>query len=304
MKLSNKIQKIPGGTMLVPMAIGALVNTFIPSIYEIGNPLSAVLSSNGTMCIVGLMLVFSGIQTKPKQLLMSFKRCGLLIIIKLILNIIIGISFVNVFGLSGIYGISALSFVAALTSCNPGVYMALMENLGDEIDKAGFAFLNLVGLPFVPICILGFAGNNGIDYMSIIATLIPFILGMVLALVDTDIRSFTKSGSTLLLPFLGFCLGSSIDLNMTLSKWSQGLILFVVVLLINIVPLLIVDKKILHQKGYCAAAICCVAGLAITVPGLMAEADASYLPYVETAQAQIAFAVIVSAIVTPILTKN
>lgn len=303
MKILKPIQKIPGGLMLLPMAAAAVINTFCPQLMQIGNPFSAVFSNKGTMCVVGILLVFAGIQTHPEQLLQSLRRSGILVGLKLILNILLCTAALSLFGQEGFGGVSLLAFAAAITSCNPGVYIALMESLGDDIDKAGFALLNLVGLPFVPICILGFASGSGIDVMSIVATLLPFGLGMLLGVLDPEIRNFTKSGTPVLLPFLGFCLGSSIDLRLAFTACGSGLALFVLVSILNTVPLLAVDKLVLHQRGHCAAAICCVAGLSITVPSLMAQADASYLPYVESATAQIAFTVILSAVVTPVLVR-
>lgn len=304
MNLLESIQKIPGGLMLIPMAIAAGINTFCPQIMQIGDPFSAVFSSKGTMCVVGILLVFAGVQTRPAQLVQSLRRSGILVGLKLILNSLLCMAVLALFGQEGLGGISLLAFAAALTSCNPGVYIALMESLGDEIDKAGFAMLNLVGLPFVPICILGFAGGRGVDVMSIVATLLPFGFGMLLGTLDPDIRDFTKNGTAVLLPFLGVCLGSSIDLRLAFSACGSGLALFVLVSLLNTVPLLAVDKLVLHQRGHCAAAICCVAGLSITVPSLMAQTDASYLPYVKSAAAQVAFVVILSAVVTPVLVRT
>lgn len=304
MKILKPIQKIPGGLMLIPMSVAAVVNTFFPQVMQIGNPFSAVFSNKGTMCVVGILLVFAGIQTRPVQLVQSLRRSGILVGLKLILNILLCTAALAMFGQEGLAGISILAFAAALTSCNPGVYIALMESLGDDIDKAGFALLNLVGLPFVPICILGFASGSGVDVMSIVATLLPFGIGMLLGTLDEEIRNFTESGTPVMLPFLGFCLGSSIDLRLAFTACGSGLILFVIVSALNTIPLLAVDKLVLHQRGHCAAAICCVAGLSITVPSLMAQADASYLPYVESATAQVAFAVILSAVVTPVLVRT
>ena len=303
MKILKPIQKIPGGLMLLPMAVAAVINTFCPQLMQIGNPFSAVFSNKGTMCVVGILLVFAGIQTHPEQLMQSLRRSGILVGLKLLLNILLCTAALSLFGQEGFGGVSLLAFAAAITSCNPGVYIALMESLGDDIDKAGFALLNLVGLPFVPICILGFASGSSVDVMSIVATLLPFGLGMLLGVLDSDIRNFTKSGTPVLLPFLGFCLGSSIDLRLAFTACGSGLVLFVLVSVLNTVPLLAVDKLALHQRGHCAAAICCIAGLSITVPSLMAQADISYLPYVESATAQIAFTVILSAVVTPVFVR-
>lgn len=304
MQILNRVQKIPGGLMLVPMLIGAVVHTFFPAVTEIGKPTSAIFTNYGTMCVVGIMLVFAGIQVKPQDLLLSLKRSGVLVLIKLILNILLGSLALKLFGQDGAMGISTLAFVAVLTSCNPGVYIALMNCFGDEIDLAGYALVNLVGLPFVPICILGYAGGNGLDYMSILATCVPFIVGMLLGCLDSDIREFTKSGTPVMLPFMGFCLGSSIDLKLAFTACLSGGLLYLIITVLNDIPLILADRIVLKQKGYCSAAICCVAGLAISVPALMAETDASFAPYVEEATAQAAFAVILSAIVTPVLVKK
>lgn len=304
MKLLKSIQKIPGGLMLVPMLAGALIHTFCPKLLELGKPASAIFSSSGTMCVVGIMLVFAGIQIRPGELLLSLQRSGILIIVKLVLNILTGLFAMKYIGPDGIGGISLVAFIAALTSCNPGVYMALMDQLGDEIDVAGYALLNLAGLPFVPVCILGYAGGNGIDYLAILSTCLPFALGMVLGCTDSSIREFTKSGTAVMLPFMGFCLGSSIDLRMAFLASGPGFLLYLVIMAWNLIPLFLIDRLILRQKGYCAAAICCVAGLAITVPGLMAETDGTFVPYEAQAAPQVAFAVILSTIVTPILVKK
>ena len=62
LNILDGIRNIPGGLMLIPMAIAAVINTFIPNVMRIGNPTTAIFSNNGTMSIVGMMLVFIGIQ--------------------------------------------------------------------------------------------------------------------------------------------------------------------------------------------------------------------------------------------------
>ncbi|OOM75703.1 2-keto-3-deoxygluconate permease [Clostridium sp. BL-8] len=304
LRILDRVKNIPGGLMLIPMAIGAIINTFSPKVVQIGNPTSAIFSSNGTMCIVGIMIVFIGIQIRPNQLLLAIKRGGVLILTKLIIGIIAGLVIMKLFGLDGFLGISTLALVSCITSCNPGMYIALMDQYGDEIDIANYAFLNLIGLPFIPICILGFAGGYGIDYKSIAATCIPFFVGMFLGGIDDNIREFTKSGSSIMTPFLGFCLGSNINILTALSSYTLGFILLIIFSIVNNIPMLFVDKIFLKQKGYASTAICCVAGLSIAVPKLMGEIDALYLPYVETAASQIAFVVVISTIITPILVKK
>lgn len=304
MDILERVQKIPGGMMVVPMEIAAIINTFIPSILQIGNPLTATFTSKGTMCVVGMMLVFTGIQIKPKQILLCLKRGGILSGIKIIIGIIMGILIMKLFGIDGVAGISTLAWVACLTSCNPGLYIALMNDYGDEIDQVNYVLLNVIGLPFIPVCILGFANGNGLDYKSIIATIVPLLVGMFLGCVDPKIREFSKDGVNVLIPFMGFCLGANINLELAVYSIGKGMLLFVVYMLFNFIPLYLIDTKVLKQKGHSSAAISCVAGLAMTVPSLMAESDKSYLQYVNEATAQLDFVVVISAIVTPWLVRK
>lgn len=304
MNILERVQKIPGGMMVVPMAIAAIINTFIPSVLQIGNPLTATFTSKGTMCVVGMMLVFTGIQIKPKQIILCLRRGGILSGIKIVIGIVIGILIMRLFGMNGVFGISTLAWVACLTSCNPGLYIALMNDYGDEIDRVNYVLLNVIGLPFIPVCILGFANGNGLDYKSIIATIVPLLLGMLLGCLDPKIREFSKDGVKVLIPFMGFCLGVNINLGLAIHSIGKGMLLFLVYMVFNFIPLYLIDTKLLKQRGHSSAAISCVAGLAMTVPSLMAESDKSYLQYVNEATAQLAFVVVISAIVTPWLVRK
>ncbi len=302
-RLLGLVRKIPGGLMLVPMAISAFIYTFLPAVSELGSPFKSVFSSSGTMSIVGIMLVFAGIQTKPREMLRALKKSGVLLAAKLALNILLCVIFMRVFGVGGIWEISAVAFTAALTACNPGVYIALMEEYGDAGDRAGFALLNLAGLPFVPVFILEITSGGTIDYMSIVSMLLPFLIGMLFGVLEPKIRDFTKNGTAVMLPFLGVCLGSSMDLRLAFSSVGKGLVLYLTVMICNLVPLYIVERCVLKKDGRVAAAICCVAGLSLTVPEMMAEGRAEYAEYVDASLSEIGFCVILSAIVTPALVR-
>jgi len=127
---------------------------------------------------------------------------------------------------------------------------------------------------------------------------------MLLGCLDPKIREFSKDGVKLLIPFMGFCLGVNINLQLAFQSICKGILLFLVYIIINFIPLYLVDRKVLKQRGHSAAAISCVAGLAMTVPSLMAESDSSYLQYVNESTAQLAFVVVLSAIVTPWLVRK
>jgi 2-keto-3-deoxygluconate permease len=85
---------------------------------------------------------------------------------------------------------------------------------------------------------------------------------------------------------------------------GNGIILFIIFLLLNNLPLIIIEKSCLKSSGYVSMDVSCVAGLALTVPSLLIECDKSYGIYSGKALSQIAMVVVLSAVVTPILVKK
>lgn len=296
--------KIPGGLLLVPMAIAALLNTFYPALVQIGNPTTAIFSSQGIMPITGIMLLFVGIQLDGKTLLAAMKRGGVLAISKLLINIAVSLLILKVFNLKGFLGLSALALVCCITSINPGIYVALMNQFGDKLDVAMFALLNLLGQPMVPICLLLFSSGQGLDIATIIATLIPFCAGLLLGTLDPRLKNACKNGITIMTPFLGFCLGNNINLMDAFSEAPTGILLYLIYMAVNLLPLLAIDRGILKQKGHASSAICCVAGLAIGIPAMVAAISPAFQPFADKATAQLVMAVILSTISCPILVKK
>lgn len=296
----KNIKKVPGGMMLVPMLITALINSFSKKALYIGNPLTAMFTSKGTMTIIGIMIFCIGIQIDPSQIKNMLKRGGILLGLKLIINIIFGILVIKYFGSTGFLGLSAIALVSCITSCNPGLYIALMQDCGDSIDKSTFILMNIVGLPFIPVCILNFASGGGFNISALLATCIPFFLGMLLGYLDADIKEFSKDGVKFLIPFMGFCLGSSVNIFTLVTSWSHGILLYLVYMLVNWPILFLVDRKLLKQNGHSSTAICCVAGLSLTVPPLISGSS----PVTSIAVAQLSFVVIIGAITTPIFVQK
>ena len=103
-----------------------------------------------------------------------------------------------------------------MTSLLPAFYIGLMDAYGDDIDRAAYGLLNLISIPAVPICILSFENSGGLNYMALLASVVPFLLGMLLGNLDPAIRRLFAPAGTICLPFLGFTLGTSINL-MSLS---------------------------------------------------------------------------------------
>ena len=285
------------------MILTAIINTFFPNIFQIGNPTTALFTNKSTMVLIGLMLFASGTQFSIRNIVDVIKRAGLLCIGKLIISYIIGLLVIKVFGIEGVFGISAVAIIATVTSCNPGLYLALVNDYGDEIDGAAFGFLNLIVVPAVPIMILSSASGQGIDLKTIIANLFPFILGMILGNLDSDLKKLYAPATVILLSFMGICFGSSINIIVALKSGVSGIVLTALFYLVCLFPLLILDRKLGKRPGYAAIAMSSVAGLSISVPSLAAEMSKVYVPFMDVAMSQIALASIITSVITPMIIK-
>lgn len=302
-RVLQTVRRVPAGLMFVPLVLGALLNTFVPQALEIGTPFSALFSSKGTMCLIALALFFSGSQLVPSRIRMTFKRGGTLAFCKLFVSIAASAVFCALFGKDGVWGISSLAVTVSLTSLLPAIYIGLMEDYGDEIDRAAYGIFNVIMIPAVPVCVLSFSNNGGFPYLALLASVLPFLLGMLIGNLDPDFRRLFEPAGTICLPFLGFALGASIDLKSCVYAFAEGLILTVVYLLVNNLPLLFVERKLLHRPGHASTAFCGIAAMSLATPQIVAELDSSFLPYVQSATAQIASAVVFTNILTPLLTK-
>lgn len=169
----------------------------------------------------------------------------------------------------GFLGISFLAFVCAVTSANAALYMGIISPFGDKADKASFGIMLICSMPLLPLLFLGFYGEAGFgeaQVMQIISLIIPFILGMVLGNMDMDIRKVFASGNTIILPFLGFEFGSTINLIDAVKMLPQGLLMSIIYFIIVITPSYIFERTVLHRPGYASVASGSLAGVALVSP--------------------------------------
>lgn len=300
MKLVNKV---PGGLMLVPMIVTAIINTFCPAVLKIGDPTTAIFTAKGTMTAIGMILFIGGSQFKLNELADALKRGGVYCLVKIVIGFATSIFVFKFFGLEGFWGISALSLVVVMSSCNPGVYMALVNQYGDNIDRAAFGLLNVVAVPALPILILSASSGNGINWMSIVATLAPFVIGMILGNLDKKIAVILAPGTPIMLIFMGFCFGASVNLFSAAKAGLAGILVGIIYIVVTIPIALLVDRGILHRPGYAGVAYSSVAGISVSVPAVIASIMPMYKPYAEIATAQAALAMVVTCIAAPIITK-
>lgn len=308
----KSLQKVPAGTMFVPLIIGAIITTICQGIFDfdlwgtLGNPMKDMFSSSGQMLIIGLMLFCTGTQLKLSDMADALHRGVLLILVRLGVAYGLCALFYALFGYEGFLGISFLAFVCAVTSANAALYMGIISPFGDKADKASFGIMLICSMPLLPLLLLGFYGQAGFgeaQVMQIISLIIPFILGMVLGNMDMDIRKVFAGGNAIILPFLGFEFGSTINLIDAVKMLPQGLLMSVIYFIIVITPSYIFERTVLHRPGYASVASGSLAGVALVIPSMAAASNTAFEPYVTSAVAILAFVLAVTNILCPFLVK-
>ena len=108
--------------------------------------------------------------------------------------------------------------------------------------------------------------------LQIFALLIPFLLGFLFGNLDPKIREIFKGGNTIILPFLGFQFGSTINL----AKAFQPTVLLAAVVItlifwaITMILPYVVDRFILKRPGYASIGSSSLAGVALSIPAMFA----------------------------------
>ena len=297
------LQKVPAGLMLVPLLIGAVIHTLFPQALEIGGLTTAAFSNAGAATCMGLQLFCLGTTLQLKDMPAVLKRGGTLLLSKFLIGAILGIVVGKVFGQAGFWGLTALSIVAGVTNSNGSLYLSLVKTYGDEADAATVALLALNDGPFFTLLALGASGMASIPMMSLVAVIVPMILGMIIGNVDKSMMKFFAPMADILIPFVGLTLGAGINLKDVVKGGPQGILLGLITVFVGGFFTLFFDRLICKQPGYAAFAVASTAGNSVAVPAAVVLIDKTWAPYQAVATTQLAASVVVTALLVPIVTS-
>lgn len=300
MKILKGIKKIPGGPMVIPLLLGASINTLFPSALEIGGFTTALFKGSAT-ALIALFVLCNGAQIDVKQAGKPLYKGIVLTAVKFILGASIGWIVGKTYGNAGILGLTPLAIVGALTNSNGGLYAALAGQYGDSTDVGAISILSLNDGPFFTMLAFGISGFANIPFIAFIAVLVPILVGFILGNLDEDIRKLLAQGQTLLIPFFAFPLGAELNFRTIIKAGLPGLLLGVMVVIITGLGGYFSTILFGGKKKAVGAAIGTTAGNAVGTPAALTLADPSLQPYIATATAQLATAVIVTAILCPLL---
>lgn len=294
-------RKIPAAAMIIPMFLSIIFNALFPDFVKIGSLTTAIFSKSAVVPLTAAVLFFAGTQLKINEAPAAFKRGGVLLVTKFIVGYAIGTLFSATFGSIGILGISTLAVFTALLSSNGSIYLAIASEYGDDIDLGAYSLLSIKDGPFLTMLALGASGASDIPLMALFATLFPMILGIILGNIWPGVRGYFKGGTKVLIPLVGISVGSSLNLSMMFQAGVGGVILGVVAFAVGGFFLTLVDKVILRRPGYAGAGLASVAGSAVATPTIVSSVVPGLEQAAALASVQVAAAVIVTAILCPIL---
>ena len=303
MKILERVKKVPAGVMVVPMVIGSIINTFIPEVVRIGSFTTATFTSVGAATAIGIQLFALGTMLQLRDMPKVLKRGGLLLLSKFLIGAIIGIVVGKMFGKDGLMGLTTLAIISSVTNSNGSVFLALMSEYGDETDCASMALLTINDGPFLTLVAMGASGLANIPLVALIAAVGPLVIGMILGNLDKDIQKFLAPAGTILIPFVGFCLGAGIKITNLAKGGAGGILLGAICCFVGGAFILLCDRIIGGRPGYAAWGVATTAGNAVAVPAAVALVDPAWAAYEPIATAQVAAAAVLTALIVPFITS-
>ncbi len=297
------IERVPAGMILVPMFLTSLLATFCPGVLTLGGLSTALFSGAATEALIALLLLLAGAQFDLRDFRAAMARGGVLTLARLAVGVIFCAIVMHFCGPDGFGGISIVAFAVAMTSCNPGPYLAVVSEHGDARDVAAFGLFNLLAVPAVPLILLGVAGGAGFDYMSLVTTLLPFVLGIVLGNLDRSIADLFPRAMPAVLFVAGINFGAMLDWRDALSSGLSGLLLAAIYFAVSLPLLLAVDKLVLRRPGYAAVAYTSLPGAAVAFPAAIAAALPQHAGFAASATGQIALAMAVTNVASVFLLR-
>ena len=340
MKLKAAIERIPGGLMLVPLLLGASLNTLdqahvgwiesglsalgaapaksghyellrIGAVAAEGVPSFAEsLFKTGALTLIALFLFCVGSQMTVKIGTRALGKGALLTGSKFLAGTLTGLALGRLSDpFHGFLGLSTLAIVAAMTNGNGGLFAALTGQYGNKSDVGALSVLSLNDGPFFTMIALGLMGER-FPVVVFLGVLLPLALGMALGNLDEDIRVLLRPGEKILVPFFAFALGAGMNLAV-FFPWQYllgGVALGLMTLVLSGGAMWLALGLFGFHSRLTAFAEASAAGNATATPAAIAAAAAAagspnaaaYREITGIATAQISIAVISTALLCPV----
>ena len=306
MKIMQAVTRVPGGLMLVPLLLGAILHTFAPWTGKYFGSFTNGLIT-GTVPILSVWFFCMGASIDLKATGVVLRKSGTIVVTKILVAWVVGLLCVKFMpsGMieSGFFaGLSTLAIVTAMDMTNGGLYASLMAQYGSKEEAGAFVLTSIESGPLVTMMILGTTGAASFEPHLFVGAVLPFLIGFALGNLDKECKTFFSQGTMLMIPFFGFALGNTINLGMVLQTGLLGILLGIAVIIITGIPLMLADKFIGGGHGGAGLAASSTAGAAVTNPVIIAGMVPAFAPIAPAATALVAICVVVTSIIVPIIT--
>src|SRR3989441_10063171 len=222
MKIYKAINRVPGGMMVVPLFIGMVINTFLPRVMKIGG-FTEALTGVGYPTILGMYLFTVGtkmtMRAAPRMLLRGF---GILSA-KVGVATAFALTVAKVFD-GNVLGLSTLAVMVAMSDTNGGMFLALTSVMGDKEDSGTYVMQSIETGPFLTMLIFVGTGLAVIPWLTMVSVIAPVVAGAILGNLDEDIKNFFGSHEPIIVPFMAFTLGQTINLKSAATAGVPGIV--------------------------------------------------------------------------------
>lgn len=306
MKIKQAVERLPGGMMLIPLLLGAVVHTFSPDAGKYFGSFTNGLIS-GTVPILSVWFFCIGASIDIRATGTVLRKSGTLVVTKILVAWLVAVVAAHLIPGEGfttgmLAGLSTLALVSAMDMTNGGLYASLMNQYGSREEAGAFVLMSIESGPLVTMIILGSAGVAAFEAHHFVGAVLPFIVGFALGNLDIELRDFFGKATMTLIPFFGFALGNTIDLSVILHTGLLGIALGVFVILITGIPLILTDKWIGRGNGTAGIAASSTAGASVANPVIIAGMNPDFAQIAPAATALVATSVIVTSILVPVIT--
>lgn len=295
----EKMNKVPGGLIIIPLMAAILINTFFPDLLKIGGPTTALFKS-GSSAMMGIFLLICGSSINIKQAGLPLYKGGVLLMMKVIAGGIVVYGIGSLLGPEGFIGISMLALVACITSSNSSLYIALCSNYGDSSDAGAISVFCIKDGPFVTMVVLGVSGLANIPFAALLSMIIPLLIGMVWGNVDEKFKQLCAASQPLVIIIMSFAIGANSSMNTVFTAGLSGIVLGLISACTGFI-FYFVYNLFLKKKTALGAALGTTAASSALTPAMVAQADPTLQVYVQSATAQLATASIITMITAPLI---
>jgi 2-keto-3-deoxygluconate permease len=296
------MNRIPGGLMLVPLVLGSVVGTFFPGFLELGS-FTTALFKDSALPLIAVLIFATGMQITAHTSGPVLAATGTLLLTKSLIPAALVAVAGHFFGIEGFLGVSILALMATIDNSNGGLWLAFTGKYGDERDRGAYMASALNDGPFISMLFLGASGLADIPLTAFLAAVIPLLLGFVVGNLDPRWTEIMRPVPNIVIPFFAFALGTGINLRDVVTGGASGILVGVFAVLLT-AALTYAGYRFILRRGVrsgIAIASATTAGNAVATPAIIGGVDPSFEPYVAVATAQVASAVLVSAILAPLL---